>query len=108
MSSANCSYALVIRNASLNLAGRVLLAVASVATIPLLIRGLGLERYGILSPALVTVSCFSLLDCGLSAATTKFVAAALGREEVDGLGSLIWTSVLLIAGLGVVAGLLML
>jgi O-antigen/teichoic acid export membrane protein len=101
-------YSLVMRNAGLNLAGRVVLALAALAIIPLLIRGLGLERYGILSLALVTVSYFSLLDCGLGVATTKFVAAALGQGENHRLPALIWTSLLLLALLGTLAGLLML
>ena len=97
-----------MRNAGLNLAGRAVLAFASIATIPVLIGGLGMERYAILSLALITVSYFSLLDCGLCAATTRFVAGALGRGENHQLVPLIWTSLLLLAMLGLLAGVLML
>ena len=101
------SYSVVIRNAAINLVGRVLPMLAALLAIPIIIRGLGLEEYGILSLVLVVVTYFSLFDFGLGGATTKFVAAALGKGEHARLPSLIWTSIVLISLLGVLAGLLM-
>lgn len=101
------TYGLVMRNAALNLGSRALPAIAAVLAIPMIIRGLGLEQYGILSLALIIVTYFSLFDCGLGGATTKFVAAASGRGEFERLPSLIWTSLALIGALGLLAGLLM-
>lgn len=101
-------YGQVLRNAGLNLAGRVLPSVVAVIAIPVIIRGLGMERYGILSLALVIVTYFGLFDFGLGDATTKFVAGALGRGDFECLPKLIWTSTALIGALGILAGLLML
>lgn len=101
------SYAVVLRNAGLNLGGRVFPLVIAIVAIPIIIRGLGMERYGILSLTLVVLMYFSLFDFGLGQATTKFVAEALGRGDHARLGSLMWTSFVLISGLGLVAGILM-
>lgn len=98
------NYGLVLRNAGLNLAGHILPAIAAVVSIPIIIRGLGMERYGILSLALVIVTYFALFDFGLGDATTKFVAGALGRGEPERLPFLIWTSLALIGVLGLTAG----
>jgi O-antigen/teichoic acid export membrane protein len=101
------SYNVVIRNAAINLVGRALPMLVALLAIPIIIRGLGLEEYGILSLVLVVVTYFSLFDFGLGGATTKFVAAALGKGEQARLPSLIWTSIVLISLLGMLAGLLM-
>lgn len=103
----NVNYGHVLRNAGLNLAGRILPAVVGVIAIPVIIRGLGMERYGILSLALVIVTYFVLFDFGLGDATTKFVAGALGRGDLESLPTLIWTSFAMISVLGFVAGVLM-
>jgi O-antigen/teichoic acid export membrane protein len=102
------NYGQVLRNAGLNLAGRILPAIVAIVAIPIIIRSLGMERYGILSLALVIVSYFGLFDFGLGDATTKFVAGALGRGDFECLPPLIWTSSALIGGFGLLAGILML
>lgn len=102
------TYGLVMRNAGLNLGGRALPAIVVVLTVPIILRGLGLERYGILSLALVIVTYAGLLDLGLGGATTKHVAEALGKGEFERLPTLIWTSLALIVAFGLFAGLLML
>ena len=71
------TYGLIMQNTALNLGSRVLPAIVGVVAIPIIIRGLGLEQYGILSLALIIVTYFSLFDSGLGSAITKFVAAAL-------------------------------
>lgn len=100
-------YGIVMRNAGLNLGGKILPAIVAVLAIPYIIRGLGLEQYGILSLALVVVTYFSLFDFGLGAAATKFVAGALGRGEEEHLPALIWTTMAMISALGLAAGIAM-
>jgi len=101
------NYAVVLRNAGLNLVGRAIPLAVAIVAIPTIIRGLGMEQYGVLSLALVVVTYFSLFDFGLGEATTRFVAEALGRGDLQGLPSLIWTSSALIGALGLLAGVLM-
>jgi len=94
----------LVRNTLLNLVGQVLPLAVALFTIPYIIRGLKIERFGVLSVAWVVVGYFSLFNLGLGRATIKFVAELLGRGEMDKVPSVVWTSFLLQASLGVVGG----
>lgn len=96
---------LLARNTLFNLAGQLLPLLVAFFTIPLLMRGLGVERFGVLTLTWMVIGYFTLFDLGLSRATTKFVAEALGRGEADKLPDLVWTSFLLHLMLGIIAGL---
>src|SRR5579872_5303448 len=97
---------LLTRNWMLNLLGQVLpLAIAVLAT-PFVIRGLGTERFGILSIAWVLLSYTSVLDLGLSRATTKFAAECLGQGDHERLSKIVWTSVRVQAVLAILAAAL--
>jgi O-antigen/teichoic acid export membrane protein len=101
---------LLARNTLLNLIGQVVPLCVGVASIPYVIRGLGTERFGILSLAWVILGYFTIFDLGLGGATTKYVAEALGRGEEDRVPSLVWTTVViqLILGLLSVVALILL
>src|SRR5712691_11098433 len=83
---------LLARNWILNLAGQAVPLVVGLVTIPYLIRGLGTERFGVLSIAWVLLGYFGLLDLGLGRATTKFVAECLGKGDTGRLPGFVWTS----------------
>lgn len=83
---------LIARNTVLNMVGQGIPLLVGLATIPYIVRGLGTERFGILSIAWVLLGYFSLFDLGLGRATTKFAAEALGRREAERLPGLVWTS----------------
>lgn len=73
-----------------------------IVAIPLLIDGMGKDRFGLLGIIWMGVGYFSLFDMGLSRALTKFVAERLGDEgPTENLGSLIWTAIYLILGFGI-------
>jgi O-antigen/teichoic acid export membrane protein len=91
---------LLTRNWILNLVGQALPLVVALPTMPYVIRGLGTERFGILSIAWVLLSYTTALDLGLGRATTKFAAEYLGRGEHDKLSGIVWTSVWAQAVLG--------
>jgi len=76
-------------------------------TIPLLIDGMGKERFGLLSIIWIGVGYFSLFDLGLGRALTKMVAERLGRSELAGLDLLIWTALNLLAVLGLIGAILL-
>jgi len=80
------------RNTALNLVGQVVPIMVGVATIPYVVRGLGTDRFGVLSLAWALLGYVSLFDLGLGRATTKFVAEGLGRGELEQLPGLVWTS----------------
>jgi O-antigen/teichoic acid export membrane protein len=76
--------------------------IAALVTVPLLIRGLGNERFGILTVGWVVIGYFGLFDFGLGRALTKLVAERLASSDQDGVGELIWTAIFLTFLLGVV------
>ena len=66
------------KNVAWNFLGHGLPLLVGLATIPLLIDGLGVERFGILVLAWMIIGYFSLL--GLPRALTKLVAENLGHR----------------------------
>lgn len=96
---------LLARNTLFNFIGQAIPLLVGVITIPFIIRGLGMERFGVLSLAWVIVGYFSLFDLGLRWALTKFVAELLGKGETERLPVLFSTSLALHLVLGTVGGL---
>lgn len=96
---------LLARNTALNSVGQVVPLLVGIATIPYIVRGLGAERFGVLSIAWVFLGYFSLFDLGLGRATTKFAAECLGRGQTDRLPGLVWTSLAYQLLFGVVGAL---
>src|SRR5579864_5317005 len=92
---------LLARNTIWNLLGQIVPMVVALATIPIIIRGMGVERFGVLSLAWIVVGYFSLFDLGIGRALTKFVADKLGPNEEQSIAPLAWTSLLLMLVLGV-------
>lgn len=97
---------LLTRNWILNVFGQLLPLVIAVAATPYVIRGLGQERFGILSLAWALLSYTAILDLGLSRATTKYAAEHLARGELDRLSSVVRSSLyaqLVLGSIGAVA-----
>jgi O-antigen/teichoic acid export membrane protein len=91
----------VLKNGFYNVAAGVVRLGLSLLTIPLLIRFLGLETYGLWSLVSAVVGLIALAEAGLATATTVFVSQDLGRDDRDGLAQTL--TVTLAAMLGVVA-----
>jgi O-antigen/teichoic acid export membrane protein len=101
------SGSLIARNTLLNMIGQALPLLVGVLTIPLVVRGLGTERYGLLSLAWVVLGYFTIFDLGLGRATTRYVAEALGKGEGDQVPQIIWTAVTFQAVLGFAGALVL-
>jgi O-antigen/teichoic acid export membrane protein len=84
---------LLTRNSLFNFTGQALCLVVGVATIPFIIRGLGVERFGLLAIAWVAPDYFTFVDLGLGRAITKYVAEALCKDDKDRMSRLAWTAV---------------
>jgi len=93
---------LLARSTIWNLTGMAAPVLVALVTIPLLIDGMGKERFGLLAIIWMGVGYFSLFDLGLGRALTKMVSERLGRKDVTELGSLIWTAFILLTVLGVI------
>lgn len=96
---------LIARNAVLNLIGQAVPLLVGVLTIPFVVRGVGTDRFGLLSLAWVVLGYFTIFDLGLGRATTKYVAEALGKGEGDRIPKIVWTSVTVQAFMGAVGAL---
>jgi len=88
------------RNTALNLAGQAVPLVAALVAIPWLIRGLGADRFGVLTLVWATIGYFSLVDLGLGRALIHAVATRLGSSREDELVALGWTALALMFLLG--------
>jgi O-antigen/teichoic acid export membrane protein len=97
---------LLARNSALNFIGLVLPMVVAVATIPALMRGLGAERFGILTLAWAAIGYFSLFELGLSRALTQRVAQRLGAGASGEVGAVTGSALALLLVLGILGGLL--
>jgi O-antigen/teichoic acid export membrane protein len=95
---------LLARNAALNFAGLVAPLIAALVAIPWLIRGLGADRFGVLTLAWAAVGYFGFVDLGLGRALTHAVATRLGSEREHELSAVGWTALTLMFLLGVIGG----
>jgi O-antigen/teichoic acid export membrane protein len=91
------------RNVIYSLVGQLLPILVGVISIPILVKNLGTDRFGILTLAWMVISYFSLFDLGLGRALTQLVAERLGKgDDEKSISELTWTASLLMLALGVV------
>ena len=83
----------LVKNTGLNLLGLVVPALIGLVTVPVVIRWLGTDRFGLFSIILTVFGYFALFDLGLGKASIKFAAEAMGRGENADLPRIIWTTV---------------
>ena len=93
------------RNTVWNLIGHGIPMLVGLFTIPILIRGLGTDRFGILLLVWMLIGYFNLFDLGLGRALTKFVAERLGKRADKSLPYLVWTGLTFMLALGIVGAL---
>lgn len=96
----------LVRNTVWNAIGQVVPVLVALVTIPILVRGLGVDRFGVLALSWMVVGYFGFLDLGLGRALTKLVAEDLGRGRSAGIAPLVWTAIALMACLGTLATIL--
>lgn len=93
---------LLAKNTVWNLVGSGAPMIVAVFCIPILIRALGTDRFGVLTLAWALIGYASLFDLGLGRALTQLVARKLGAGEEGEIPPLAWTSLLLMSLLGMV------
>lgn len=92
----------IAKNTMINLVGQGFPLFVGIVTIPMLIKGLGTDRFGVLTLAWMVIGYFSLFDLGLGRALTQIVAQRLGKEDVIELPGLVWTALVIMAVMGVI------
>jgi O-antigen/teichoic acid export membrane protein len=96
---------LLARNVIWNLIGNGAPMIVAVFSIPILIRELGKDRFGVLALAWALIGYVSLFDLGLGRALTQLVAKKLGAGEDREVPTLVWTSLVLMLVLGLAGAL---
>jgi O-antigen/teichoic acid export membrane protein len=91
---------LLAKNTVWNLIGSGAPVLVAVVCIPILIRVLGKDRFGVLTLAWALIGYASLFDLGLGRALTQLVAKKLGAGEDRDIPSVVWTSLVLMVVLG--------
>jgi len=90
-------------NVAWNFLGLTLPLAAGLLAIPVLIRFLGLDRFGLLTIAWTLTGYFNVFDFGLGRALTKIVAELIGAGRYAEAPRYIWLSLVMMGLLGVVA-----
>jgi O-antigen/teichoic acid export membrane protein len=90
---------LLRRNVVLNLAGWALPAAAALVSIPLLAKGLGAARFGLVALTWAAIGLFSIFDFGLGRVLTRLVADRLAAGHEEDLGDLVWSASWMLLGL---------
>ncbi len=103
----NASTQRMARHTVWNLLGMTLPMAIALFAIPALDRGLGRERFGALGLVWMLVGYFNLFDMGLGRALTKLMAERIAQHKDEEAPGLFWTSIWLMLGLGVLAGVIL-
>lgn len=93
-----------VKNVFWSLSGQVLPLLVAIAVIPILIKSLGLDRFGVLTLVWMTIGYFALFDLGMGRALTKLVAERVSHSSEQDVFDLTWTALTLMLGIGIVAG----
>lgn len=73
------------RNAWSNLLGAAIPALVMLATVPLVVKGLGDASYGVYSLVTAIVGYFAVIDINVTAGSVKYIAEHNAREDREGI-----------------------
>lgn len=99
---------LIAKNTVYNILGYGIPLVVAVIFIPFLIKGLGEEKFGILSLAWVIIGYFSFLDFGIGKALTKMISEKISFNKFHEIPQIFWTSFLLMLFISLLGAILIL
>lgn len=91
----------LVSNVAWNLFGHGAPLLVAFLVIPLLIKGLGTQRFGVLVLAWMVVGYFTLFDLGIGRAITKYTSEYLVKKAFSELNELIWASLLSLFAIGI-------
>ena len=97
----------VITGALWNLSGQIVPFAAALVCIPRLVKGLGVERFGLLTLVWAFIGYFTLFDLGLGRALTQLVARRLGEAREAEIPHLCSLAQRIMLGVGLCGGVLL-
>jgi len=99
------SYGQIFRNLCWNFSGMAIPIIIALIAIPVLLRYLGPNRFGILAIAWAVLGYFSLFDFGVGRATTRYLSASIkANNDPAYIRDLVWNSFLVHLTLGLIGG----
>ena len=98
----------IAKNTIYNLAGYGIPLIFAVVIIPFLIKGMGTEKFGLLSLAYVIIGYFSFFDFGIGKALTKIIAEKIGIDQTDEIPAIFWTSFFMMLAISLLGTLILL
>lgn len=98
---------LLARNTLLSLLAQLAPLVVAFVTVPLLIKGLGSDRFGVLTLAWTLIGYFGLFDFGLGRALVQAVSEALATRDEERVREVTSLALTALFALGIVAGVLL-
>lgn len=98
---------LVARNVIVNLIGQGAPLLVALYAIPLLIKQLGTDRFGVLTLAWMFIGYFSLFDFGLGRALTKLIAERMPSDKRIEIIPIASTGLILMAVLGIAGAIIL-
>jgi O-antigen/teichoic acid export membrane protein len=97
----------VARNTLYNLLGYGIPLIFAILLIPMLVKGLGEEKFGILNLAWVVIGYFSFLDFGIGKSLTKIIAEKIGLEQYFQIPGFFWTSIIVMFVISLIVTILL-
>ncbi len=82
--------------------------IAALLFIPILINGLGDEKFGLLNLVWMVIGYFSFFDFGIGKGLTKIVAEKISSDQADQIPILFWTSLVLMLIISFIIAVLLL
>ncbi len=96
----------LVKNTFYNLMGYSVPLIFAFFFIPLLISGLGKERFGLLSLSWVMIGYFSFFDFGIGKSVTKVISEKIGNRESQDIPKIFWNSLSFLFWISVVVMIL--
>ena len=99
---------LIARNTVYNFIGYGAPLIVAVIFIPLLIKGLGTEKFGLLNIIWILIGYFSFFDFGIGKTLTKIVSEKNGLNKEGEIPGIFWTSIFLMLAISLIGTIVLL
>lgn len=96
---------LLTKNALYNIFSQITPILIGILTIPILIKQLGTEVFGVLTIAWMVIGFFSIFDLGIGRAITVFCSDRLVTKEQSEIPEILWTALSILAVFGILTSI---